>query len=322
MIVRFFIQKQVGKLTDIHELLKNLYGLLIPRTDLCNDPRQKPAHTLKIGPMIKRFLPYLFLITLFACKKDNDPINEPDLALPQFLLKTITWDIGITSTSFYTDSLLQHVTSVFQSAGGSVVYNWNGATLSELHDDRSMYKNLYDYDNNGRLVIIRNVPKTGSSSTGYTLEFKYNSANKVDSLTFFIINEAGKQPQGASSYHYNSAGELKEIITKSGNAIITHTIDQYSSLVSFNPCHYISPGLDENYTIYNYAVMRQLKGMNKLPAKVTRVVKSGSEQPYIDKVEEHIYTISNYRIDKVVSSITYPKVPSSNSTMESVYSYY
>jgi hypothetical protein len=267
--------------------------------------------------MIKRLLPYIFLITLVACDKDKDPVETK---LPGNLLKTITWDFGLSSNSVYTDSLLQRIDFKWENSVGSTVYNWTGKTLKEIYDDRSIYKHVYSYDNDGKLTQITNTPRSGTLPTGYVLEFEYNNTGKVDSLKYFVINEAGKKLQGASSYSYHSNGELKEVITRSGNSIITHTIDSYSPLVSFNPCHYINPSLDEHYTIYNYAVIRQLK--QKLPAKITRVNKAGNEQPYVDNIQENVYTINNYRIEKVVSSTSYPKSPGSNSSMESVYTYY
>jgi hypothetical protein len=276
--------------------------------------------------MIKQALPHflLFIVVtlLSACDKDK-PVDEPQNNLPQYLLKTITWDNGLTATSSYnSDSTLQGIDVAFQSASGKTVFMWTGKKFTEMYEDRSMYKNVFEYDHEGKVVKMRNTAKTGSSPTGYVLEFHYNGAKKVDSLNYFAINEAGKQLQASSAYHYNNAGELEEVITKSGNNTITHTINAYSPAVSFNPCHYIETTLNENYTIYNFAVMTQLNKINKLPATITRVVKTGSAPSYVDKIEAHVYSITNYRIDKVVTTMSFPGVPGNNKTIEHVYSYF
>jgi hypothetical protein len=64
--------------------------------------------------MIKHLIAAIFFVTVFACNKDKDPVDEPGITLPQYLLKTITWDNGVTSNSSYTDSILQQIDYAFQ----------------------------------------------------------------------------------------------------------------------------------------------------------------------------------------------------------------
>jgi hypothetical protein len=264
--------------------------------------------------MIKYFATAVIFMGAIACKKDKDP------DITNNLLKSITWDNGMTAHFTYTDNHLQHIEYTFQTAKGKTVFQWNGGKLAEMYDEQSLYKNVYAYNNDGTVSTLRNRMKAGTSPNGYLFEFKYRNDKKLDSLKRYIINEAGQQLKAASGYHYYANGDLKEVITAYGDDVITHVIDGYSAAVSFDPAHYISPSLEENYPVYNYALMSQLK--NRLPLKVSRVVKLGAEPAFVDKIEAHVYTISNNRIDKVVTTLSYPDMSENNKVTESVYSYY
>lgn len=276
--------------------------------------------------MTTKLLPFLLLMSLVivsgACSKEN-PEEKPEVKLPQYLLKTIAWDYGLTANlSYNQDSTLSNIDYSFQSTSGRSTYSWAGKTLTEFYSNQSLYKNVFEYDKHGRVVKMRNIAKTGSVFTGYLFEFHYNALDRVDSLNYFTVNIAGKQLQASTVYHYNSAGEIKEAVTLSGNSTITHTINEYSPPVSYHAYNYIGTSLDENYIIYNYAVMTQLNKTNKLPAKITRVIKNSSQPASLDKIEAHVYTITNHRIDKVVTTISFPATPVNNRTLESVYSYF
>ncbi|WP_207513139.1 hypothetical protein [Longitalea luteola] len=276
--------------------------------------------------MTKPLLPLLLLTTLVklftACDKD-DKIDEPGIDVPQYYLKTITWSNGLTGNFVYhPDSSLQRIDYTYQNVGGSTVFGWAGNKLTELYDDRSMYKNVFEYDASGKVVKMKNQEKTPSSDRHYQFQFIYNGANRIDTLKYSITNEAGTQLRGLSIYEYNQHGELAKVITRQGVNEITHTIDAWSPPVSFVAGHYIESTLMENYPIYNLAVMMQLQKANKLPAKVTRVVKTGADPAYVDKIEEHIFTVSNYRIEKVQSTTTYPQMPDYTAHLDAVYSYH
>lgn len=270
--------------------------------------------------MTNRFWQALILSGIFvfsACDKDDSPANEPDETVPRYLLRAIDWNNGLKARFNYSDSALTDINFTFQNTSGKTVYKWAGTKMIELYDEESLYKNVYHYSNDGKLSFIANTVKSGTMSSSYTLEFSYKSG-KVDSLKYFRINEAGKHLETSTSYHYNGSGELFKAITVAGNNSITHNIDNWSPVVSFNPLNYIESTLDENYTIYNYAVMNQ---SDKLPAKITRSFKIGNTEEEVDKIEENEYTLTGFRIDKVVTAISYPDMPGSNKTIEAVYTY-
>ena len=275
--------------------------------------------------MTKHALSRLFFISLAlfcACKKDNDQPKDPEDNVPQYQLKSITWDNGLKGDFIYNAANnLQQIDYVFQNATGTTVFGWNGKTLTEMYDDRSMYKNVYEYDADGKVIKMRNIARSGSLPTEYQFEIHYSATKQIDTLRYVSVNEAGTQPKWVSGYEYNSAGDLLKVTTKYDNTVITHTIDTYSPPVSFMPCHYIETTLSENYVIYNLGIMSQLQKQHKLPSKVTRVVQTGADPSYVDKIEEQLFIVNNYRIDKVYTTISYPGMPGYGNKSEAVYSY-
>jgi hypothetical protein len=265
---------------------------------------------------------FISLALLCACKKDNDSPKDPEDKVPQYQLKSITWDNGLKGDFVYNcENNLQQIDYTFNNVGGRTVFGWNGKTFTEMYDDRSLYKNVYEYDAEGKVIKMRNHPKSGSIPSEYNFEFRYNTNKKLEELKYYIINEGEKQLRATTLYHYNSAGDIEKSVTDYQGSIITHTIDSYSPPVSFLPCNYIDPTLMENYTIYNLAVMMQLQKQHKLPSKVTRVVQIGADPSFVDKIEEQVFTVDNYRIDKLSTTVTYPGTGYINK-LEAVYSYF
>lgn len=266
---------------------------------------------------------FISLALLCACKKHNDPPKDPEENIPQYQLKAITWSNGLKGEFVYNnENNLQHIDYTYQNVGGRTVFGWNGKTFTEMYDDRSMYKNVYEYDAEGKPIRMRNLPRNGSIPAEYRFDFHYNAAKQIDSLQYSTINEAGIKPKWLSTYEYNSAGDLLKVITKYDDTEITHTIDAYSPPVSFLPCHYIETTMSENYVIYNLGIMTLLQKQHKLPSKVTRVVKTGSEPSYVDKIEEQIFTVTDYKIEKINTTISYPGMPGYTNKLEAVYSYF
>ena len=275
--------------------------------------------------MTSKTLATLFLVsfTLFsACKKDNDPPKDPENEPPQNRLQSINWSNGLTGNFVYDNNRLQHIDYTYKNVSSRTVYGWNGKSLTELYDDRSQFKNVFEYDNDGRVIKMSNIERYDIQSTKYYLAFHYSSANLVDTLLYFTVNEAGEKLRWVSGYEYNGAGDLAKVTTTYGSTLIIHTIDAYSPPVSFIPWLYIEPTLNENFVVYNLGIMTQFQKSNKLPAKVTRLVQTATDPLYVDKIAEDVFTVNNYKIEKVNTTITYPGMPDYVSTLEAVYSYF
>jgi hypothetical protein len=275
--------------------------------------------------MTKHALSRLFFISLAllcACKKDNDRPKYPEDNVPQYQLRSITWNNGLKGEFVYnSESNLQHIDYTFNNVSDRTVFGWNGKAFTEMYDDGSLYKNVYEYDADGKVIKMRNIARSGSLPTEYRFEYHYNTAKQIDTLRYIVVNEAGTQSKWISGYEYSSTGDLLKVTTRYDSTVITHTIDTYSPSVSFVPCHYIETTMSENYVIYNLGIMMQLQKQHKLPSKVTRVVKTGSNPSYVDKIEERLFIVNNYRIDKLYTTITSPGMPGYVNKLEAVYSY-
>ena len=267
----------------------------------------------------------IFLMALFACKKEtNSPLgsagDNPKDNLPQYLLKEISWDNGMKALSHYnSDSTVSKITFGLGSSSGQTVYAWDGRKLLEMYDTRSEYTNKFLYDDKGRLAAIHHTKKNGQPTVSYSLEYTYNDNQRLQQLRYYDVNEAGKQLKETTNYHYGTNGDLVKMVTQSGGNLITRTIDAYSDTLSFDYTHYLSTSLNENYSFYNYPVLSKLV---RLPARVTKRVKIGASTETVDKIEEMTYTLHQYRIDKVVTKLSFPEHPAYNQTQEAVYSYY
>lgn len=267
--------------------------------------------------LLKAMILFYVLISVTGCDKDDPPGKDHEIIVPNYLLKTIEWENGMKAEFSYNDSLIADINYQFQTTSSITKFLWSGEKMNEMFSEESLYKNTYTYDNNGRLTVITNSSKSGTLSTSYTLEYTYQS-NKLKTLEYFKINEAGKKLEASTAYQYDNSGDLYRAVTSSNGNVITNTITHWTPVVSFNPLTYAAVSLDENYTIYNYAVMSQTR---RLPAKITRSIKIGATAEEVEKIEENTYTISDFRIDKVITAIKYPEMPNYNKTTEAVYKY-
>lgn len=269
----------------------------------------------------------LFLLLLTAqvfqsCNKDEqeqpapDETNDP----PNYgaLVRSIEWDNGTKAVMAYnSDSTLKQIDYSFQNVVSATVIEWEAKQMKVMHDDRSLYKNTYYYMGD-RVTHYINSPKQIVSQSSYKMEYTYKSNGQLDKLKYFTTNEAGTELKAGTTYEYNTTGDLTKVTTITGNSVITHTIESYSDSADFNPLLFIEVGLYENYTIYNLPVMSKMK---KYPTKIVRTVKTGNDDPYIDKVTESICEIGDRRINKLTYKITIPGMPQYSNTVVGVFQY-
>ncbi|RYZ51449.1 MAG: hypothetical protein EOO14_17980 [Chitinophagaceae bacterium] len=265
----------------------------------------------------------ILFLGLAACRKEADnppPLNnDPQEDLPHYLLRSIEWDNGMKALPHYnSDSTVSYTTFFLGSAGGEVVYEWNGKRLEAVYDSRSLYTNRFVYDDKGRLTAINHTRRQGQPTVSYTLEYSYDNNNRLKTLLYYRVNEAGKQLQETNTYQYNAEGYPETIITLSGGSVITRRIEAYSGRLRFDYSHFISASLSEHYSFYNFPLLRQL---DRLPAKVTKLLKTGAAAEKVEQVTETTYTITNHRLDKTVTRLTYPEHPDLNQEQETVYGY-
>ncbi|WP_345026162.1 hypothetical protein [Ravibacter arvi] len=259
---------------------------------------------------------------LQSCRKNEGqpgPLTPGDNAVNYGeMVRAIQWDNGLRASMLYdADSTLSRIRYSFRNVAGSTVIEWEGKRVKSMYEDESRNKNTYYYAD-GRISHFINSPRQATSAGGYKMEFDYKSNGQLAKLRYFVINEAGTNLKTETVYEYSSSGDLMKATTTGDNSIVTHTIEQYSAPVDFNPLIFIEVGLYENYTVFNLPVMTRMK---KYPLRIVRTVQIGNEAAYIDKIDEHICEISNRRLNKIKSTITVPKMPQYSKSVTGVFEY-
>lgn len=268
---------------------------------------------------IKHTLTALLLPLAFAaCQKEEDK-PQPQPATTDFLLKKISYASGVNAfLSYNPDSTLKKTDYTNGTAGGTVYINYANKQVTEMGNEISLYADYYTFENS-RVKKVLTKWKAGTSPTSHYLEYAYNNDGTVATLKYFHTNEAGTTLKATSTYQYDAQKLVKQIVTEQAEgARITFKIDAYSDVYGVSPLVFVQPGLNELYTIYNYPV---ITSMNRLPAKITKLIKpaGGTEK------EDAIY-IQNYRIDKkkintLYSEINFPEHPNLNVKDTAVFTY-
>lgn len=262
----------------------------------------------------------IFVLILTGCKKENDnppPDNNPPAY--KYLLKKIEWDNGTTATlSYNNDSTIKHIAYANQSAADQLYFAWSAKRAITMAYASSLYTNTLNY-NNDKLVSVVNTYKDLSLPNGYKFEYAYNANGTLSELKYYTINEAGAKLVTTTTYTYNANGDPQTITTTQLNNIkIVYTIESWSQECAFNPWIFISASLSEYYQLYNYPVLSKL---NKLPAKLTKTVQQPGMPDKVDRITESVYTITNKRLDKTVTTLSYPGHPELDQTQTAVYTY-
>lgn len=260
----------------------------------------------------------LLPLAFAACQKESST-PPPQPATTGLLLKKIFYASGVQAfLSYNPDSTLKKTDYTNGTAGGTVYINYNGKQITEFGNETSLNADFYTYVN-GRVTRVLNKRKTGTYPVSHHLDYTYNNDGTVATLKYYQTNEAGTALKTTSAYQYDAQKLVKQVVTEQPDGYrITHKIDAYSDVYGVSPLIFVQPGVTEFYTIYNYPV---ITSMNRLPAKITRLIKpaGGAEK------EETIY-IQDYKIDKkkintLYSEINYPEHPNLNVKDTAVFTY-
>lgn len=262
---------------------------------------------------------FFVAICINACKKyENDhpaPFENDNKYIK--LVRSIGYDNGTTATMSYNeDSTLNEIEYRYGNAVSSTIFNWEDRRLKELYEGRSLYKNTFHYTG-AKISHYLNTYKTIPLPSSYRMEYSYDAAGRVVLLKYYTTNEAGTMLKTTSTYSYDNDG-LKNVETKSDNAVITHSIETYSDSADFNPLLFIDTGLFEHYPLFNIPVLSTMK---KFPSKIIRKVKTGSNAAYIDTIEENDCLINNKSIIQIISRITSPGMPGYEKKIVALFKY-
>ncbi|RYY63039.1 MAG: hypothetical protein EOO05_00385 [Chitinophagaceae bacterium] len=255
-----------------------------------------------------------------SCMKSSDVQDAPppETNVPTGALARLEWDNGLTGYFDYnTDNSLKTIQYNLGGSTGKTMFEWSGSRMTSISDDRSLYKNVYTYGPDNKLVKVENVQKSGGASV-FLLEYTYNAQGLVDSMKYFATNNGTKVLKTRSGYTYGAGSRLTEVVTESGNNLVKSVVDTWSPELSFIPQMYVDVTLSENYDVYNLPVLEQ---QDMLPTKITRMVKTGSGNYTTDKVQEIQFTLSGTRVTNTRTTVTFPNVPGSSNVLNAVYIY-
>ena len=187
-----------------------------------------------------------------------------------------------------------------------------------MTDNESLRKVLYHYNQKGQIESTLGIYKDSTVPYSHEMRYTYNTNGSVASLNFYLVTESATTLEAISTYEYNSDGSLYKVATASENLLASYVIDAYSPECDFSIPAYLDIPLSVDYPLFNYPVLNTMK---KLPSRITRIVKIGTSEPFIDHIEETSYTLTGKRIDKTISRFTYPGHPGGNKTVEANYKY-
>lgn len=271
--------------------------------------------------MRKHFLPIFALgaLTIAGCRKDEDnpPSNNP--APAKYYAQSIEWSYGARATIHYNaDSTLDSIRYVSPLPGSVVDFSWTNNQMTGMAPSSSLYMTTFAY-NTGLMTSLTNAYKVITSPSGYIFRFTYGAGNRLSEVKYFQVNEAGSHPTGNSTYTWSSTGELKSVTTTGVNGnILKYTIDAWSDTMDIQTWLFVGSSRNEYEAIYNYPVLSILK---RLPAKITRTSQNIGEQPVVDRVLEHVYDITNKRLDKIVTTLVAPSNPGINQSYTTIFRY-
>ncbi len=257
--------------------------------------------------------------TLAACDKDLcDTLTPSPVSAPKDLLKSVEFK-NLNATGVYeyrSDSTLQKITYTGTSTGYITSFQYNTNGISKIMLTGSLYQSTYVYTN-GKISAIF-MTEQGLEQKGNKLVYTYNANGNVSELRYYTINEAPAQLKYTSTYTYDTGGQLAKVVSINNTSKVTWTIDAYSDSCEFIPWTFIGTGLDELYEVYNYPVLSR---MNRLPKKITQIVQVNGAAPYVEKIRETNFTLTGKRIDKTISTLTFPQHPAYNSSWEVLFHY-
>lgn len=266
----------------------------------------------KIIPMyqLRKITIVVLLVSsaFISCRKNDSPSNEEK---PMSLLRKIEWNVGLVSQYEYnSDSTLRQIASLQRTISSLNTYTHTNKRVTEVNTGHSLYTNKFYYTGD-LLTSIINASIHPTLPDSYKLEYEYDNKKRLSRLLYYDIHEGGQTLKASSTYLYNAEGLPTKISTQSGAAVINTYVDAYSDQHRFNPWVFMAIGLSENYTLYNYPVLRNAQ---RLPA-IIRTTRINPGQPEVlEKTVTNIYFIHNLRLDSVKSSVVYDTEPQYNSS--------
>jgi outer membrane murein-binding lipoprotein Lpp len=259
-------------------------------------------------------------LLLAGCAKDNSvPEAGTVTRTPLFLLDRIEYkSVNATSTYIYnTDSTIKQVVHASTGTGAEVNYTYSSKAITRTELQGSLYITNYSYTNGFLTTVVSS--QQGKGIIGYKLIYTYAPNGLLEEMKHYKIDEAGDHLQYTHQYQYNIDGLPAKITSTSANVRFITSIHNYSEECDFAPATFVnSSSLDELYAVYNYPLLSRL---TRLPKNITVTRIEGQQAPVTDKIYDADFTITNKKLLKIQSSLTFPAYPQYNNSDELLFYY-
>lgn len=260
------------------------------------------------------------LILLPSCQKRHPVQLYPDKTSQDTLLRSISWENGMhTYFEYKADSSLQLRKDVSNSSNQSIHFIWKDGRMIEHFNETAITTNEYSYNPANQITkIIHRLKNNNPNRT--ELEFIYLPSGHVDELLYFELYEGVKFLTGRSKYLYNTNQDLYQIenFDQDENLRLIYQIEAYSPPCKFLPWVFIYPGININFSLFNYPVLQK---MNKFPANVRQTSYDLNGTITSQFFLEHLLTLDSSTVTSLEIKTTYPDSPQSNSSISAEFSY-
>ncbi len=225
----------------------------------------------------------------------------------------------ITNFEYHPDSSLQLRKDVTNSSNQSIHFIWKDGRMIEHFNEIDIATNEYIYNPANQITkIIHRLKNNNPNRT--ELEFDYLPSGHVDELHYFELYEGVKSLTGRSKYLYDANQDLYQIenFDQDGNLRLIYQIESYSPPCKLLPWVFIYPGIQINFSLYNYPVLQK---MNRFPAYIRQTGYDLNGTITSQFMLENILTLDSSTVKSLEIKTTYPDSPQSNSSISAEFSY-
>lgn len=249
---------------------------------------------------------WAMLLFLTACSTDKAPVPDliPDETAPpgRQLIREIDWETFEykATVSYNADSSIHHID--YKGARGQTelkTHEYDGKNLSEINVAGSISKKRYEYDDKGRLKTMRMMKKNaGPYDNSLMIVFLYDDHGVVQKLERYQVTPAGTRMDVVHHYEYDKAGELVRVRAEQsdGYQTLTH-IKGFSPEFDHDPWLFIEDFSNPHYAIFNFPVLRAMKG--RMPLQITYEIPDKSGVFKAERITTQQFEVADKKIHRM-----------------------
>lgn len=270
------------------------------------------------------------LLFLTACSKDKPPGPEPQStpdetgSKPGHLIREIYWESFDykAAVSYRPDSSIDNIRYSASSGRNDLkTHEYVGKSLTGINMASSLSKKIYEYDDKGRLKIIRLVKKhAGPYDNAQKLVFLYDDEGTVQKLERYQITPAATRMDIVHHYEYDKAGELTRVRTEQSDGYQTITsLKGYSPEFDHDRWLFIEDFSNPDYAIYNFPVLNAMKG--RLPLQITYEIPGKNGAFKTERITTQQFQVEDKKIQRLKVNVRYPEIPKADNDSEVSFKY-